>query len=194
MSPGAEPIGRDKAGLIALSSASQREAFSTWTTACAPRWTSHLSATLDPRDICLLFFVHLCLPLLFHSFSLAHTVCPPWPTSTAGPPPPPSLPPQCFLVCTSTDRFLFFAGSYVLDTMHVVFPSLQRATNTLVIFSLFPLLALALAGCMSAQPTCRHVRQKSPASRCQTLTHLSVSDRPNTPAEVLPVSRCVLSD
>lgn len=30
--------------------------FSTWTTACAPRCTSHLSATLDPRDICLLFF------------------------------------------------------------------------------------------------------------------------------------------
>lgn len=126
-----------------------------------------------------------------------------WPTPSVhhGPhqqqdplPLPPSLPPQCFLVCTSTDRFLFFAGSYVLDAMHVVFPSLQRATNTLVIFSLFPLLALALAGCMSAQPTCRHVRQKSPASRCQTLTHLSVSDRLNTPAEVLPVSRCVLSD
>lgn len=110
MSPGAEPIGRDKAGLIALSSASQREAFSTWTAACTPRYPSHLSATLHPRDICLLFFfVHLCLPLC-HSFSLAHTVCPPQTISTAGSPPPRLNSVETgFSVCTS--RFLLVVRS-----------------------------------------------------------------------------------
>lgn len=106
MSPGAEPIGRDKAGLIALSSASQREAFSTWTTDCALCCTSHLSATLDPRDLCLLF--------LSVSVSL-YPILSLWPTPSVhhGPYqqqdslPPPSAAETSSLVCTSTDCFMF---------------------------------------------------------------------------------------
>lgn len=154
MSPGAEPIGRDKAGLIALSSASQREAFSTWTTACAPRWTSHLSATLDPRDICLLFFVHLCLPLLFHSFSLAHTVCPPWPTSTAGPPPPPSLPPSSVLLSLHQHwPFSVFLPGVMCSTRCTSFSPRYKEPLTLWLYFLFfpSWLWLWLAACQLSQ-------------------------------------------
>lgn len=64
VSLGEEPIVGDKAGLIAFSSASQREAFLTWITACVLGNTSHLSATQDPRDICLFFFFFFFSPSL----------------------------------------------------------------------------------------------------------------------------------
>lgn len=161
MSPGAEPIGRDKAGLIALSSASQREGFSTWTTACAPRCTSHLSATLDPRDICLLFFVHLCPPLPFFLSG-------PRRLSTVAqqqdPPPPHFLPPP-WKQSTSTGRFLFLP--VVMCSARCASSSLAtKSCERICCLSSFPLW-LWLASCISAQPACRHIRQKaqSPAVR-----------------------------
>lgn len=105
MSLGAEPIVQYKAGLIALSSASQREAFSTWITACVPSYThlSHLSASLVPHDICLLFFLSISILSffrpLFHFFLSG-----PLRLSTRETPPP-SLPSSALLyngaaVCT----------------------------------------------------------------------------------------------
>lgn len=63
MSPGAEPIGGDKEGLIALSSASQREAFSTWTVASAALHIPSISSS-GPR-------LHLPCVSLYLCFSLS---------------------------------------------------------------------------------------------------------------------------
>lgn len=79
MSPGAEPIGGDKERLIALSSASQREAFSTWTVASA---ALHILSISSSGPTWHLPFVSLSVSFSFSisqffSFFLAHSLPPP---------------------------------------------------------------------------------------------------------------------
>lgn len=114
------------------------------------------------------FFVHLFLPCSY-SLSLAHAVCPPWPISTEGPPPsssPFSSVETTFLACASTDRYLFFAGSYVLSAVCIIISRYKEPLTHLLSFPLLPLW-LSLASCIPAQPTCRRIGQKaqSPAVR-----------------------------
>lgn len=134
--PWAEPIGRDKAGLIALSSASQREAFSTWTTDCVLCCASHLSANLNPRDLCLLF--------LSISVSLS-PILSLWPTPSVHHRPhqqQDSLPPLSVaetssLVCTSTDYFLFLPV-VMCSARCASSPATKSHQHTRCLFPLFP--------------------------------------------------------
>lgn len=172
MSPGAEPIGRDKAGLIALSSASQREAFSTWTAACTPRYPSHLSATLHPRDICLLFW----------SFFFCPSLSPPLPFFLSGPHrlsttnhinsriPSPSVELSWNWLLSLHQPF---SVSCAFGLVCIIFPRYKEPLTHLLLFFFSP---LALAGKLYLGSANRQTYQtKSPVSRCQTLTCLSVS-------------------
>lgn len=101
-------------------------------------------------------------PLPFHSFSLTHTVCPPRPISTAGPPPPP--------LCSSVETSFFSLhqhwpfsvspSSYVLSAVCIIFSRYKKPLTHLLSFLFSP---LALAGCISARPARRHTRQKAPS-------------------------------
>lgn len=182
MSLGAEPIGRYKVGLIALSSASQREAFflPEPLPVClamhniyrnsGPTW--HL-----PFVFFVFFLVHLCLPLSFF-LSASHRLSTTVHINNKTPPPSLLSGGQRFSQYQHC-CFLVFAGSYVLNAVCNSSSRHKDPLTHLLSFSLW----VRLVGCVLDWSACICIKQKSlflPAelNRTGSLT------RTDTPAEM----------